>query len=254
LAACGNFGCFYVLFWRPAGTTGEGNLSPGLYLSICLFARSCLGAARPRCIVAPGVPLERTPPARLLLDFLNNKPSNFPWKWATGPPASAGAHSRAAACAAAAAIGTRRFALTSASCSTAADGLPRAPSEARARKATQEDRKKASPAGDYPGEDYLRERTQKEISTTGPPLPMMAMAMAMAMADDGPLSWGFSPPIWYQHRSGFRCTLLFHAGSLRSWLVPLWWVCTSSMDSHTREGNAGHFTPKVLPCAHARGT
>jgi hypothetical protein len=34
-----------------------------VYLSICLLARSCLGAARPRCIVAPGVPLERTPPA-----------------------------------------------------------------------------------------------------------------------------------------------------------------------------------------------
>ena len=33
------------------------------YLSICLLARSCLGAARPRCIVAPGVPLERIPPA-----------------------------------------------------------------------------------------------------------------------------------------------------------------------------------------------
>ena len=33
-----------------------------VYLSICLLARSCLGAARPRCIVAPGIPLERTPP------------------------------------------------------------------------------------------------------------------------------------------------------------------------------------------------
>jgi hypothetical protein len=32
-------------------------------LSICLLARSWrLGAARPRCIVAPGAPLERTPP------------------------------------------------------------------------------------------------------------------------------------------------------------------------------------------------
>jgi hypothetical protein len=28
-----------------------------VYLSICLLARSCLGAARPRCLVAPGVPL-----------------------------------------------------------------------------------------------------------------------------------------------------------------------------------------------------
>jgi hypothetical protein len=34
-----------------------------VYLSICLLARSCLGAARPRCIVAPGAPLERIPPA-----------------------------------------------------------------------------------------------------------------------------------------------------------------------------------------------
>jgi hypothetical protein len=33
-----------------------------VYLSICLLARSCLGAARPRCFVAPGVPLELCSP------------------------------------------------------------------------------------------------------------------------------------------------------------------------------------------------
>jgi hypothetical protein len=48
---------------QPGGAGERESSNLFVYLSICLLARSCLGAARPRCIVAPGVPLERTPPA-----------------------------------------------------------------------------------------------------------------------------------------------------------------------------------------------
>jgi hypothetical protein len=30
---------------------------------LIVISSSCIGAARPRCVVAPGAPLERTPPA-----------------------------------------------------------------------------------------------------------------------------------------------------------------------------------------------
>jgi hypothetical protein len=48
----GNFGCFYVLFWHPAGTTGEELLSLGLY---------SLLPPNPTCLVLEGEERDKAP-------------------------------------------------------------------------------------------------------------------------------------------------------------------------------------------------